>query len=121
MTTLLLRECNRLEGASNFASSKYRLQMLLEEMDLWEIVEGTVVVPTNATLLDAHNKSVTKAKRILMDLVKDHLILQITGKSADEMYATFITMYQSGNASRKLLLRNKLTHTHMTQTRYLVT
>lgn len=66
--------------------------MLLEEMDLWEIVEGTSVAPFDATLMVAHKKSVAKEKGILMDLVNDHLAPHIMGKSTNEMYAVLTTL-----------------------------
>jgi hypothetical protein len=47
MTTLDLRECDRLESASNFTLWKYRLQMLLEEVELWLFVENKAVIPTD--------------------------------------------------------------------------
>jgi hypothetical protein len=37
--TLGLRECDRLDGASNFVPWKLKLQILMEEVDLWEHVE----------------------------------------------------------------------------------
>jgi hypothetical protein len=51
MTTLGLRECDRLEGASNFTPWKCMLQMLLEEVELWEHVEKEIIAPTNLKLL----------------------------------------------------------------------
>jgi hypothetical protein len=45
--------------------------------------------------------------------VKDHLIPHIIGKSTKEMFNALTTLYQSVNISRKMLLKNKLTQTHM--------
>lgn len=67
--------------------------MLLVEMDLGEIVEGTSIASTDAPLLATHKKSIAKVKRILMDLVKDHLICHIVGKSVNNIYAALITLY----------------------------
>jgi hypothetical protein len=44
----------------------HRLQMLLEEVDLWSFVEGKATVPTDPVEWDEHNKRVAKAKRIIM-------------------------------------------------------
>jgi hypothetical protein len=54
--------------------------MLLEEVDFWCFVEGKVRVPTNPMQLAEHNKKVAKAKRIILDFVKDHLIPHIAEK-----------------------------------------
>ena len=49
-------------------------------MDLWKNIEVTFVALTDATLFAAHKNNVTKVKRILMDLLKDHLTPHIAGK-----------------------------------------
>jgi hypothetical protein len=43
-----LRFEDRLEGAGNFSPWKERIALLLEEHDLWDIVEKTVTIPTDA-------------------------------------------------------------------------
>ena len=53
--------------------------------ELWDIVENStthpVVVPTDATLLAAYNKKSIKAKRFILDSIKDHLIPHVTEKT----------------------------------------
>ena len=79
-----LRVEDRLDGATNFGSWKERMIFLLQENELWDIVENTtthpVVVPTDVTLLAAYNKKSIKAKRIILDSIKDHLIPHLKGK-----------------------------------------
>jgi hypothetical protein len=41
--------------------------MLMEEIDLWGIVQGKVTVPTNPQQLSQYEKKVAKVKRILLD------------------------------------------------------
>ena len=59
--------------------------LLLQENELWDIVENTtthlVVVPTDTTLVAAYTKKSIKAKRIILDAIKDHLISHLTGKA----------------------------------------
>jgi hypothetical protein len=94
MTTLSLRECDRLEGASNFTPWKYRLQMLLEEVELWVFVENKVIVPTNPAQLVDYKKKEAKEKKIILDLVKDYLIPHIAEKKmTKEMYDALIALY----------------------------
>jgi hypothetical protein len=57
-----------------------RVTFLLKEHDLWEIVEKVVPPPTNATQLAAHEKKDIKAQRMIMDVVKDHLIPHVAEK-----------------------------------------
>jgi hypothetical protein len=75
MTTGLRVE-DRLDGATNFCAWKERMILLLQENELWDIVENTtthpVLVPTDAPLLAAYTKKSIKAKRIILDAIKDH-------------------------------------------------
>jgi hypothetical protein len=83
--------------------------LLLEESELWDIVEKTQTIPTDAMLLVAYNKKNVKAKRIILDAVKDHIILHVTEKThAYEMWASLTKLYQSSNQNRKMVLREKL-------------
>ena len=41
---------------------------------MWEIVETVAVVPTDPTLLVEFKKKNIKAKRIILDSMKDHII-----------------------------------------------
>jgi hypothetical protein len=52
----------------------------LKEYDLWELVDKVVVPLIDPTTLEAHNKKEIKAKRVLLDFVKDHLIPHLSKK-----------------------------------------
>jgi len=69
-----LREYDGLDGYSNFVPWKIKVQILMEEVDLWEHVEKKIVEPTNATQLATHWKKEAKVKKIILDCVKDHFI-----------------------------------------------
>ena len=45
--TFGLRYEDRLEGASNFIPWKERITLLLEECELWDIIEKVVSIPTD--------------------------------------------------------------------------
>jgi hypothetical protein len=112
-----LRFEDRLDGATNFSPWKERIALLLEENEIWDIVEKTQVVPTDTTLLAAYNKKNVKAKRMLLDVVKDHIIPHVSGKkNAYEMWEALTKLYQSGNQNRKMVLREKLRSTKMSKT-----
>jgi hypothetical protein len=83
--------------------------LALKEYNLWELVDKVVTPSTDPTTLEAHNKKEIKAKRVLLDLVKDHLIPHLTEKSmAKEMFYALVWLFQSTNMNRKMVLRNKL-------------
>jgi hypothetical protein len=94
MTLVGLRVEVRLDGASNFLYWKARITLALKEYDLWELVDKVVAPPTNLTTLAAHEKKEIKAERVILDLVKDHLISHISKKNMDkDMFDAFIGLF----------------------------
>lgn len=83
-----------MDGASNCLSWKASVTLLLEENDLWYIVKNVVALPTDAKLLAAHKKNKLRAKQMIMDAVKDHLIPHIfEKKTAKEMFDSLVSLY----------------------------
>ena len=80
MASTSLRFEDRLDGASNLLSWKVRLTLLLEENDLWDIVKDVATPPTDPQRLIAHNMREVKAKQMILDAIKDHLIHHIFEK-----------------------------------------
>ena len=98
MVTSGLRVEDRLDGGGNWTPWRARIVLLLEECELWEIVEKTVSVPTDLVLLAEFKKKNVRAKRIILDLVKDHIIPHVAGKDyAYEMWESLGNLYQSSN------------------------
>ena len=114
-----LRFEDRLDGESNFSPWKERIVLLLEEAELWAIVEKTVAVPdqaTDAAGYSAYQKRNIKAKRVILDAIKDHIVPHVAGKvNAFDMWASLIKLYQSTNENRKMVLREKLRDMRMTE------
>jgi hypothetical protein len=58
-----------------------------------------------------------KAKRTILDTIKDHVIPHVAGKTnVFEMWASLTKLYQSSNENRKMVLREKLRNIKMTET-----
>ena len=83
-----LRLEDRLDGTGNFLPWKARILVILEENELWpDIVRNTtadpVVIPaeTDVVAHSAFIKKDCKARRIILDAVKDHIIPHISGKT----------------------------------------
>ena len=82
---------------------------------MWdEMVHNTTAVPivipptTNAAALTAFNKDI-KASRIILYVVKDHVIPHILSKTrAFQMWDALTGLFQSSNENRKMVLREKL-------------
>ena len=64
---------DRLEGASNFIPWKSRV-LLLEENDLLQCVNEKVLEPEAGEDKPRSRKDDAKARRILVDSVRDHLV-----------------------------------------------
>jgi hypothetical protein len=63
----------------------------------------------------AHNLKDVKARRIILDGVKDHLIPHLSGKnSARDMWEALKISFQSKNENYKMILREKLREAKMT-------
>ena len=77
MDSIGLRVEDKWDGGGNWTLRRARIVLLLEEYELWEIV---VVVSTDPTLLAEFKKKNIKAKRIILDLVKDHITPHVLGR-----------------------------------------
>jgi uncharacterized membrane-anchored protein YjiN (DUF445 family) len=87
---------------------------VLEDQGLWEFVEGTPVPPSDLAQLGAHIRKDVKARRIIIDEVKDQIIPPLSRKkNAKEMWESLTKPYQSDNQSRNMMLREKLRSTKM--------
>ena len=117
-----LRLEDRLDGVGNFVPWEARLVLILEENELWdEVVHSTqaniVTVPasTNAQALAAFNNDI-KARKIILDAVKDHVIPHISSKTrAYQMWDALTSLFQSSNENKKMVLREKLKSIKMTK------
>jgi hypothetical protein len=94
-----------MEGANGF---------LLEENGSWEFAEGKAVLPADPTQQATHLKKDVKRMRIIVDGVKDHIFLHLSGKkTTKDMWQALVKLYQSDNQCRKMLLKEKLRSTKM--------
>jgi hypothetical protein len=75
-----LRVQDRLAGVSNWSLWKAMIVLILEEGDLWDIVENLVVPSIDAMLTVEFRKRKIRAKRTILDAVKDHVIPYVSGK-----------------------------------------
>jgi hypothetical protein len=116
MSVSQMRVEDRLAGASNWSPWKARMVFVLEDLELWDIVEAVVPpIPVTAPVLVAEfRRRNNKAKRIICDAVRDHIIPHLTGKTcAYEMWASLCKLYESSNENRKMVLHDRLRGIHM--------
>jgi hypothetical protein len=71
---------DKLEGVEKLCSWKYRIALILEENDLARFIKEYVPEPTDVAAKEKHQKDTVRAKRIIADSIKDHLIPQVASK-----------------------------------------
>jgi hypothetical protein len=115
---------DRLDGVSNFLPWKARISVILKEQDLWEVVTNPPPAPAQTsggtpTVVDptvqaAWDKKDIKAQRVILEAIKDHLILHVAEKTrSKEMLDALVSLFQSDNMSRKMILKTKLRECRM--------
>lgn len=83
-----------MDAISNYAIWKDRIQTVFEEAAVSDIVQQVVVPPTVADELAEFTKNNAKAKRILMDNLKNHAVPQMRGNTyAYQMWTILTTLY----------------------------
>jgi hypothetical protein len=65
----------------NFHAWKYRIAFILEENDLARFIKENVPKLADATAKAKYKKDMVRAKRIIADSIKDHLIPQVASKN----------------------------------------
>ena len=65
---------DKLEGIENFRAWKYRIGLILEENDLAHYIKEEVAEPEGDEAKEKNRKDLIRAKRIIADSIKDHLI-----------------------------------------------
>jgi hypothetical protein len=73
---------------------KARVALVLMENGLWEFANTKVTPPTNPKDLVAHELEGIKAKKIILDAVKDRLIPHVSEKkSVGEMFVALTNLF----------------------------
>ena len=103
-----------LEGASNFIPWKYRFILLLEEKHLLQFVKEKVLELEVEEDKPRWRKDDAKARRILVDSVRDHLVPQILEKTTmRRMFKTLKKLFEHSSINMTLTLRNQLSNMKM--------
>jgi hypothetical protein len=91
-----------------------RIGVAFEEQGVWEFVDNPPATPTDPQQLAQHNKKDVKAKKIILDRVKDNIIPHLAGKkTTTEMWTAIIGLYQGTSEAKKFVLRDMLRNIKM--------
>ena len=87
------------------------MEAVLEDNGLKDFIDQEVPKPaaTNATELAEWKKCVARARRILLEGVRDHIVSSLHGKKTPfSMWKKLKDLYQNNSDQRKLALKDKL-------------
>jgi hypothetical protein len=103
----------KLDGADNFRAWRYRVTLLLEEHELEKFMIEEVQEPQGDEA-KAKYKDMVRAKRIIADSIKDHLIHHVSSlSSAKQMMDTLTCLFEGSNIKRRMTLRSQLKNVKM--------
>ena len=105
-----------LEGRFNYIAWKDRMEAVLEDNGLKEFIDFDIPKPTtaNSRLLDAWHKKVGKARRILLEGVRDHIVSSLHGKETPyAMWKALTYLFQNIRDHMKFALKDKLKNIKM--------
>jgi hypothetical protein len=104
----------KLEGVENFHAWKYRIRLILEENDLAKFIKENVSEPEEETAKEKYKKDTIRAKRIIADFIKYHLIPEFYSKNTPKYIIDYLTrMYEGKNINWKMNLRTQLKNIKM--------
>ena len=98
-----------LEGEENFQAWKYRIMLILQENDLDEFFKSEVPETEGKEVKEKYKKDMIRAKRIIADSIKDHLIPHVSPlETPKKMYDALARLFESQNINRRMTLRTQL-------------
>ena len=102
-----------LKGTSNYISWKDMIKEVLKNNGLKELTDKDVPKP-DAANLDAWQKKVAKARRIMLEGVRDQIVSSLHGKATPyARWKALTDLFQSSSGHRKLALKNQLRNIKM--------
>ena len=100
---------DKLGGTDNFREWRYIISLILEENDLDQNIGKEVPDPEGDEAKAIHKRNLLKAKRIISDSIKDHLIPHVSSfKTLKEVFDALTKMFKGKNINKKMTLRNQL-------------
>ena len=112
MTTSYFKEVEKLGDSFNFAAWKIRLEIISDDNDVLEYIQGKVPEPLENALVAAKNKykkGELKAKKIITNGLQDHLLAYVGNmKKSKDMYDKLVGMYEVKNLNEIIALKYQL-------------
>lgn len=104
-----VRDQDRLDEASKFVVWKARILSVLHRNCVKHFVLRTIAIAVDPADNDRYEDAMARAKSIILDGVKDHIVPHIAEKNTtQEMWEALTKLYQHTSMQRKILLENQL-------------
>lgn len=100
-----------LEGTLNFCAWKDKMEVLLDDNGVLECIKNDIPKPpaSDAQQLTQWRKDSTKARRMILDGFRDHIVPNLHWKETTfQMWKVRTDLFKSNSDARKLALKNKL-------------
>ena len=98
-----------MDGGSNYGSCKPRVFLALEEYDVKYFAMKDVPMPEEEDRQAAWRRHDVKARKILMDSMKSHLVFHISKvETSKDMFDTLKNLFVRGSTNRLTALRTQL-------------
>lgn len=86
----------------------------MDEPNLKTYVDNVVVVPTDPDPLKKYKGEMEKAKRLILDVVRDHVVCHISGKDTSrQMWEVLATLYEGSSKQQNIYMEQKMRSTQM--------
>ena len=104
-----VRDQDRLDGASNFIVWKAKILSVLDRNRVKHFALRTIAIPFDPTDNDKYKEAMARAKSIILDGVKDHVVPHIVEKEmTNELWEALKKLYWHTSMQRRMLLENQL-------------
>jgi hypothetical protein len=100
-----------LKGSSNYIAWKDRMEAVLKDNGLKDYIDKDFPKSdvTDIANLDTWKKKVAKARRIILEGVRDHIVSSLHGKTTPHaMWKVLTNLFQNSSDHSKLVLKDKL-------------
>eukprot|EP00253_Pinus_taeda_P011899 PITA_11899 len=98
-----------LDGTSIYIAWKDRMEAILEDNSLKDFIDQEVPKPTDGNQLAEWKKCVARARRTILEGVRDHIVSSLHGKETPyAIWKKLKGLYKNSSDQRKLALKDKL-------------
>ena len=112
MSSSFCKDYEKLGDSSNFLAWKIRLEIIVDNNDILEYIQGKVLEPLekySACAKKKYKKGELKSNKIIVDDLQDHLLAYVGNlKKSKDMYDKLAGMFEVKNFNEIISLKDQL-------------